>query len=116
MLGWVRGSVSFSLWGLVFLCLQLISPICFAEARPTTTGEYTMQNQSDVRLYDEFSRQVQFDIANQDVTTALIKFGDQADLSVLINEDARATSARALVGTYSVADGLEQLLRGTGLE
>ena len=62
------------------------------------------------------ARLVDFHIADTDTTTALIAFGEQAELSVLISQDARDASTTGLIGTFPIAEALERLLEGTGLE
>ncbi|MEH6581577.1 MAG: TonB-dependent receptor [Halioglobus sp.] len=60
--------------------------------------------------------QLSFDIAPQDIATALIQFGDQADVSVLMQHQARGLDTAGLRGVYSTLDGLDALLAGTGLD
>ena len=60
--------------------------------------------------------EIQFDIAAQDLADALILFGEQADLSVMVHQDVIGIETGGLRGEFTVADGLERLLAKTGLE
>jgi iron complex outermembrane receptor protein len=62
------------------------------------------------------SRQVDFDIPSQRADRALTAFARQAGLTLVFPFD-RVSRARAnaLVGRYGVEEGLERLLKGTGL-
>lgn len=59
---------------------------------------------------------VDFDIPQQRADRALIRFAEQSNLTlVFAYEDTRRISTNALLGSYSVVEGLEILLDGTGL-
>ena len=75
-----------------------------------------MHQQATNATESVLARPVDFHIADTDTTTALIAFGEQAELSVLISEDARGASTTGLIGTFPIAEALERLLEGTGLE
>ena len=59
---------------------------------------------------------VDFDIPPQPVGSALIEFGRQAGISVLIEHEVRDAGTVALGGRYLPLPGLERLLSGTGLD
>ena len=60
--------------------------------------------------------QFRFDIPSQPVSQALIQFGAQTGLSVIVQHDARDIVVNAVVGLYTVPEGLRVLLRDTGLD
>ncbi len=61
--------------------------------------------------------EVRFDVPKQRADLALTQFARQADLTVLFPFDAvSARTANAVTGSYSVEEGLEVLLEGTGLK
>ena len=62
------------------------------------------------------AEQFRFDIPSQPVAKALIQFGAQTGLSVIVQHDARTVVANAVVGIYTIPEGLRALLRGTGLD
>ena len=62
------------------------------------------------------AEQFRFDIPSQPVAKALIQFGAQTGLSVIVQHDARTVVANAVVGTYTIPEGLRVLLRNTGLD
>jgi len=60
---------------------------------------------------------IDFQIPEQRADTALTTFAQQAGLAVLFPYDAVSRiTAKALIGTYRVSEGLEILLEGTGLD
>lgn len=61
------------------------------------------------------TEQFRFDIPSQGVGKALIQFGAQTGLSVIVQHDARTVAANAVVGIYTISEGLRALLRDTGL-
>ena len=65
---------------------------------------------------DPLAKVVDFAIADAEAKAALIAFGDQAQLTVLISQDARDESVAGLRGTFTVRDALGRMLQGTGLE
>lgn len=59
---------------------------------------------------------VTFDIPQQRADLALTEFAEQADLTLIFpSEVAREESANALIGAYTLQEGADILLRGTGL-
>ena len=60
--------------------------------------------------------QFRFDIPSQPVGKALIQFGEQSGLSVIVQHDARTVVANAVVGIHTIPEGLRALLRDTGLD
>ncbi len=60
-------------------------------------------------------RRISLNIPTQKIGPALILFGKQAELSVLVHNDARDLVTPGLVGRYTVDEGLDLLLAGTGL-
>ena len=67
-------------------------------------------------LLDAGADRYRFDIPSQSVGRALIRFGEQTGLSVIVQHDARDVVANALLGTYTISRGLRLLLRDTGLD
>ena len=66
--------------------------------------------QSDVE------RRVEFDIPGQPADRALTEFAEQADLTLVFPAElVRGKSANTLVGTYTLQEGIDRLLEGTGL-
>ena len=62
------------------------------------------------------AQQYRFDIPSQPVGKALILFGEQTGLSVIVQHDARDVVTNAIVGPHTIHDGLRLLLRGTDLD
>ena len=61
-------------------------------------------------------REFDFNIPQQLVSTALIEFAEQADLTLVFSNDlVRDKFADALRGSYSLQRGIDALLAGTGL-
>ena len=57
-----------------------------------------------------------FDIPSQSADSALTEFAEQADLTLVFPDDlVRDRTANALVGEYSLEEGVAILLKGTGL-
>lgn len=59
---------------------------------------------------------IAFDIAPQNMGTALIQFGHQANVSVLIQHQLHDVKTAGVKGNYSYLDGLDALLVGTQLD
>ena len=64
---------------------------------------------------DSFAAVRQFDIEPQEIARALLQYGEQAGLTVMVHDDASGDSP-GLRGAYTAAEALEALLAGTGLE
>lgn len=73
-------------------------------AEPTESGAICAQS-------DRFA----FDIPAEESSAALIRFGRQAGVTILLQHDARNTRLPGLKGTFTVRNGLERLLRGSEL-
>lgn len=57
-----------------------------------------------------------FDITSQQAVSALNTFAEQADITLVFSQDdVSSVSIQPLVGTFSIDDGIERLLDGTGL-
>ncbi len=64
----------------------------------------------------ESERQFDFDLPPQPVLSALMEFAEQADLTLVFPDDVvRDKSANALTGSYTLQQGVDILLAGTGL-
>lgn len=64
----------------------------------------------------ENERTFDFDIAEQAAETALTEFAEQADLTLVFPAElVRGKVANRLVGTWSLQEGIDLLLEGTGL-
>ncbi len=62
------------------------------------------------------SERFDFDIPRQAVSAALTEFAEQADLTLVFPAElVRGRSANELVGTYTLQEGIDRLLEGTGL-
>lgn len=62
------------------------------------------------------AQEVNFDIAPQSLASALQQLGQQADVQVLYSpENIQGKRSAALRGRYSVASGIAELLKGTGI-
>ena len=62
------------------------------------------------------AEQFWLDIPSQPVGRALIRFGEQTGLSVIVRHDARTVVTNAVVGNHTIPEGLRALLRDTGLD
>ena len=56
-----------------------------------------------------------FDIDAQELPAALLQFGEQAELTVMVHHHASGNTP-GLQGEYTTDEALQQLLAGTGLE
>ena len=56
-----------------------------------------------------------FDIPSQQASSALIAFGEQADMTVLVKHEARDIKVSGVYGTYTVEQAIEHLLIDTDL-
>ena len=71
---------------------------------------------SAVSAQQAIEQEFEFDIPQQAVHTALMEFAEQADLTLVFPDDVvRMRFANALVGSYTLQEGVEILLAGTGL-
>ena len=61
------------------------------------------------------SERYPLDIPSQAVGKALILFGEQTGVSVIVQHDAREVVTNAVTGTHTVPEGLRLLVRGTDL-
>ena len=59
---------------------------------------------------------IAFAIRAQDVAEALIQFGEQADVSVMVHPDVTGIETQGVRGNFAVAEALRRLLAGTGLD
>ena len=77
-----------------------------------------MQEEQHLRRLVEASKPgpIAFDIPSQAIAPALIQFGEQAGMSVLIQHEASNGGTAGLTGAYPPLAGLERLLAGTGLD
>ena len=61
------------------------------------------------------ARAIEFNIPPETLSTALVKFAVQSNISLGLGDvDACADPGRGLTGRYTVEDGLQQILNGTG--
>ena len=71
---------------------------------------------SAVLVQQAIEQKLDFDIPQQAVHTALTEFAEQADLTLVFPDDVvRKKSANALKGKYTLQEGIDILLAGTGL-
>lgn len=71
---------------------------------------------SSARAEPEAEKTFDFDIPGQPADTALTEFAEQADLTLVFpGELVRGRVANELVGTYTLQEGIDLLLEGTGL-
>lgn len=87
------------------LVLALLFPVTAGAADALQTGTHARG-----------AEQFRFDIPSQPVGKALIQFGDQTGLSVIVQHDARQVVTNAVVGIHTIPEGLGLLLRETGLD
>ena len=69
----------------------------------------------DSQLADQMNAVRHFDIESQDVPGALLQFGEQAELTVMVHHNANGDTP-GLKGEFPTNEALRQLLAGTGLE
>jgi len=101
--------------------LTVTCNISYAGQEPAAQLENTKTDQShtiriDKKTDDLFSTPIRFNIPSQKLSKAILRFGEQADISVLIQHEAGELTTDGLIGDYSPLNGLEQLLRGNELE
>lgn len=85
--------------------------------RLASLGALLLAFAMQVALAEErFTREVTFDIAAQSVEAALIEFSKQADVQVMVGGALTGQKTEGVKGKLSVTDGLDQLLKNTGLE
>jgi hypothetical protein len=62
--------------------------------------------------------QLDFDIGTQSLSSALIEFGDQADVTVGVADGTPVDGidTEGVLGTYTVDEAMTRLLSGSGLE
>ena len=71
---------------------------------------------SAVSAQQAIDKEFDFDIPQQAAPTALTEFAEQADLTLVFPDDVvREKSANALIGKYTLQEGIDILLAGTGL-
>lgn len=103
-----KGAIAMLLLGSIFWIEQSL-------AQETESMPRHFEPQSESKLDLRSEQEYDFAIEAVDVVQALIGFGEQAKLSVLIHPDARDQQVNSLNGSYSVSDALQRLLAGTGL-
>ena len=103
---WTRAS--YLLKGIVLTLVLSVGAPCFADTSDSK-GE-RMDNQ----LPNLLNAVRQFDIDAQDIPAALLQFGEQAELTVMVHHDASG-STPGLLGEFTADQALQQLLAGTGL-
>jgi iron complex outermembrane receptor protein len=64
----------------------------------------------------DLEREVNFDIAAQDLGSALLQFSRQARIQVIVNGDIRGESSQGIRGRRAIKDALNELLRPAGLQ
>ena len=69
----------------------------------------------DNQLTNQLNAVRHFDIDAQDIPAALLQFGEQAELTVMVHHDATGNTP-GLQGEHTTDEALQQLLAGTGLE
>lgn len=87
------------------LVLALLFPVTASAAGAVQAG-------APARVAEQF----RFDIPSQPVGKALVQFGEQTGLSVIVQHDARHLVTNAVVGIHTIPEGLRLLLRETGLD
>lgn len=80
------------------------------------TGEEVEKHANEAAALLFPQGELRFEIAEQDLADALIQFGEQADLSVMVHQDVIGVATEGLRGEFTVADALDRLLADTGLE
>lgn len=70
------------------------------------------ESMNELSFLDEV---VIFDIPSQGISSALILFGEQANITVLIDSNVRSGDTGGLTGEYSIESGIEKLLSGSNL-
>ncbi len=109
LLGRLGRKLSYLTGGTIFILA--VVPLSYANGSDMRGGDMTTS-----QYMAEFSTvEHHFDIKKKRVADALIQFGEQADLSVIIQHEARDVIANELVGTFTVVDGLKRLLGETSL-
>ena len=103
---------------LVFAAAVGMVSLSGADASATGSGEEktdndTAENNAVAALPPG---RTQFDIKPQDLSEALIEFGEQAGLSVMVHHDAVGGSTSGLRGVFTIPDAIHRLLEGTGLD
>ena len=85
----------------------LFAAVCLLSFWPTATVVAGTNNQETTR----------FDIPQQRADRSLIKFAEQADITLIFTfELARDRTTNRLVGSYHIDEGIQLLLDGTGLK
>jgi iron complex outermembrane receptor protein len=76
----------------------------------------SMRDTNVIQIEDSLATNIRFDIKSQALAPALIEFGQQAGLSVLLQHALRDVQTKGVRGDYKPIAGLEILLADTGLE
>ncbi len=98
------------------ILLLQVGSVCYADEGPMQEGT-PMNASNEVELFRDFSlERHQFNINEEKVTEALIQFGEQAGLSIIIQHDALDLTTNKLTGVFTVTEGLEQLTKDTALD
>jgi iron complex outermembrane receptor protein len=108
-LGFIRTCASLVLKGTVLTLVLSVGAASFADTSESP-GE-RMDNELTIQL----NALRHFDIDAQELPAALLQFGEQAELTVMVHHDAGGSTS-GLQGEYSIDEALRQLLAGTGLE
>ncbi len=115
--GMGKNTLGFSFTSASYRCKRLmptlwlcVSAACFADTSDSQ-GERMMDNQ----LTNQLNAVRHFEIAAQELSAALLQFGEQAELTVMVHHDATGNTS-GLQGEHTTDEALAQLLAGTGLE
>jgi iron complex outermembrane receptor protein len=112
-LGYRRFHVSYSLVRLVVF--MMMGLCCQADLTAAERGK-EMSKISQLHAENSKSTIISFNIKAQALAPALIEFGQQAGLSVLLQHALRDVKTQGLKGNHEPIFGLEVLLSGTGLD
>ncbi len=105
---WTRAS--YLLKGAVLTLVLSVSAACFADTSGPQ-GEDMMDNQ----LTNQLNAVRHFEIDAQELPAALLQFGEQAELTVMVHHDAMGNTP-GLQGEYTTDEALQLLLANTGLD
>ena len=105
----------------LFLYMALLSGLALGLARNVAANEaqaiggHMGKTQEQAAALSQ-SDTIAFAIRAQDIAEALIQFGEQADVSVMIHPDVTGIETQGVRGNFAVAEALRRLLANTGLD
>lgn len=112
-LGYSIPRVSLSLSTII--CISVMIAVFADNAWSTMEGKVPETKRTELGQRQDMEKSFKFDIGKDAIGRALLEFGEQAGLSVVVRHDVVEEESNELIGRYTIGEGLKLLLDGTGV-